>query len=136
MCAASPRLQAIEICADVVAGQVQDLAENPLGDLRSITRCVMARHDRRISRPGNRAHLARGVQPRLAARHSVHRATEAADAEQCQVLQDLAVPPNNQLEALQGDRAGQHSIRINRQWRICFVWATGGPDRVEIVDYH
>ena len=48
----------------------------------------------------------------------------------------LAVPPNNQLEALKGDRAGQHSIRINRQWRICFVWTTGGPDRVEIVDYH
>ena len=52
------------------------------------------------------------------------------------VLQDLAVPPNNQLEALTGNRAGQHSIRINRQWRICFVWTTGGPDRVEIVDYH
>jgi hypothetical protein len=44
--------------------------------------------------------------------------------------------PNNQLEALKGNRAGQHSIRINRQWRICFVWTTGGPDRVEIVDDH
>jgi proteic killer suppression protein len=52
------------------------------------------------------------------------------------VLQDLAVPPNNQLEALKGDRAGQHSSRINWQWRMCFVWTTGGPDRVEIVDYH
>jgi proteic killer suppression protein len=52
------------------------------------------------------------------------------------VMQDLAVPPNNQLEALKGDRAGQHSIRINKQWRICFVWTTGGPDRVEIVDHH
>src|SRR5580704_1646334 len=52
------------------------------------------------------------------------------------VLQDLAVPPNNQLEALKGDRAGQHSIRINRQCRIYFVCTTGGPDRVEIVDYH
>src|SRR4051794_32425243 len=52
------------------------------------------------------------------------------------VMQDLAIPPNNQLEALKGDRAGQHSIRINRQWRICFIWTTGGPDRVEIVDYH
>jgi toxin HigB-1 len=41
-----------------------------------------------------------------------------------------------ELEALKGDRAGQHSIRINKQWRICFVWTTGGPDRVEIVDYH
>jgi toxin HigB-1 len=51
-------------------------------------------------------------------------------------LYDLAIPPNNHLEALRGDRAGQHSIRINRQWRICFVWTPGGPDRVEIVDYH
>ena len=52
------------------------------------------------------------------------------------VLSDLAVPPNNHLEALKDDRAGQHGIRINRQWRICFVWTQGGPDRVEIVDYH
>lgn len=52
------------------------------------------------------------------------------------VLQDLAVPPNNHLEALKGDRAGQHGIRINRQWRICFVWTTKGPDHVEIVDDH
>ena len=51
-------------------------------------------------------------------------------------LADLAVPPNNRLEALKGNRAGQHSIRINQQWRICFVWTQGGPDRVEIVDYH
>ena len=52
------------------------------------------------------------------------------------VLADLAVPPNNRLEALKGDRAGQHSIRINQQWRICFVWTQGGPNHVEIVDYH
>lgn len=53
-----------------------------------------------------------------------------------QRLQDLAVPPNNRLEALKGDRLGQHSIRINDQWRICFVWTEGGPAHVEIVDYH
>jgi proteic killer suppression protein len=52
------------------------------------------------------------------------------------VLGDLAVPPNNRLEALKGRRAGQHSIRINQQWRICFVWTSGGPEHVEIVDYH
>ena len=52
------------------------------------------------------------------------------------VLADLAVPPNNRLEALKGDRSGQHSIRINQQWRICFVWTAGSPDHVEIVDYH
>ncbi len=51
-------------------------------------------------------------------------------------LADLRLPPGNQLEALQGDRAGQHSIRINRQWRVCFVWTPAGPDPVEIVDYH
>jgi toxin HigB-1 len=51
-------------------------------------------------------------------------------------LHDLSVPPGNRLEPLRADRAGQHSIRINDQWRICFVWTEGGPDDVEIVDYH
>lgn len=51
-------------------------------------------------------------------------------------LRDLASPPGNQLEALEGDRAGQHSIRINKQWRICFRWTDEGPEGVEIVDYH
>ena len=51
-------------------------------------------------------------------------------------LSDLRVPPNNRLEALRGDRNGQHSIRINDQWRICFRWSSGGPIDVEIVDYH
>ena len=52
------------------------------------------------------------------------------------VLADLRVPPGNRLEKLSGDRAGQYSIRINRQWRICFRWSDAGPDDVEIVDYH
>jgi toxin HigB-1 len=51
-------------------------------------------------------------------------------------LEDLRVPPGNRLETLKGDRAGQHSIRINDQFRVCFVWATDGPKDVEIVDYH
>ncbi|MGA0598709.1 type II toxin-antitoxin system RelE/ParE family toxin [Enterovirga sp. CN4-39] len=51
-------------------------------------------------------------------------------------LDDLRVPPGNRLEALKGDRAGQHSIRINDQWRICFVWSPEGARDVEIVDYH
>ena len=51
-------------------------------------------------------------------------------------LDDLRVPPGNQLEALSGDRAGQHSIRINRQYRVCFRWTPAGPADVEIVDYH
>jgi proteic killer suppression protein len=51
-------------------------------------------------------------------------------------LRDLASPPGNRLESLSGDRQGQHSIRINDQWRICFRWSDGGADDVEIVDYH
>jgi proteic killer suppression protein len=53
-----------------------------------------------------------------------------------QRLDDLRIPPANRLEALRGKRAGQHSIRINDQWRICFVWHQGQCDAVEIVDYH
>lgn len=51
-------------------------------------------------------------------------------------LADLRLPPSHQLEALKGDRKGQHSIRINDQWRICFVWRSGHAEQVEIVDYH
>ena len=51
-------------------------------------------------------------------------------------LDDLRIPPGNRLEALRGDRAGQYSIRINDQYRVCFVWTENGPADVEIVDYH
>lgn len=51
-------------------------------------------------------------------------------------LEDLRSPPGNRLEALKGDRVGQHSIRINRQSRVCFRWTAEGPEAVEIVDYH
>jgi proteic killer suppression protein len=51
-------------------------------------------------------------------------------------LVDLKSPPGNRLEALGADRKGQHSIRINAQWRICFIWGPNGPENVEIVDYH
>lgn len=51
-------------------------------------------------------------------------------------LEDLRIPPGNRLEALSGDSEGQYSIRINDQWRICFVWRDGGAENVEIVDYH
>lgn len=51
-------------------------------------------------------------------------------------LEDLRVPPGNRLEALKGDRVGQHSIRINDQWRICFRWTSSGAEDVVIVDYH
>lgn len=51
-------------------------------------------------------------------------------------LDDLRVPPGNRLHALEGDRAGQHSISINMQYRICFVWTAAGPEGVEVTDYH
>ena len=51
-------------------------------------------------------------------------------------LDDLRMPPGNRLEALAGDRRGQHSIRVNNQWRICFEWDDGNAENVEIVDYH
>ncbi|BBH31245.1 type II toxin-antitoxin system RelE/ParE family toxin [Pseudomonas sp. St290] len=51
-------------------------------------------------------------------------------------LNDLRSPPGNRLEQLHGDREGQHSIRINGQYRICFIWGANGPENVEIVDYH
>jgi len=51
-------------------------------------------------------------------------------------LSDLRAPPGNRLEALAGDRKGQHSIRVNDQFRICFIWTSEGPSQVEIVDYH
>ena len=53
-----------------------------------------------------------------------------------EILADLRVPPGNRLEKLAGDRAGQHSIRVNQQWRICFRWTDAGPEDVEITDYH
>ncbi|MEQ1591836.1 MAG: type II toxin-antitoxin system RelE/ParE family toxin [Thiobacillaceae bacterium] len=56
--------------------------------------------------------------------------------DKAQSLNDLRIPPANRLEALKDDRKGQHSIRINGQWRICFVWTDNGPSAVEIVDYH
>ncbi|MCL7944685.1 type II toxin-antitoxin system RelE/ParE family toxin [Marinobacter sp. ATCH36] len=53
-----------------------------------------------------------------------------------EALKDLKSPPGNQLEPLTGDRKGQHSIRINKQWRVCFRWTYDGPEDVEIADYH
>jgi toxin HigB-1 len=53
-----------------------------------------------------------------------------------ETLDDLRIPPVNRLEKLRGDRAGQHSIRLNQQWRICFRWTPAGPADVQVVDYH
>ena len=56
--------------------------------------------------------------------------------EAASTLEDLRMPPGNRLEALKGDRQGQHSLRINDQYRLCFIWRDGGADEVEITDYH
>lgn len=53
-----------------------------------------------------------------------------------ETLNDLRTPPGNRLEKLRGDRAGQYSVRVNQQWRICFRWTQAGPAGIEIVDYH
>jgi proteic killer suppression protein len=79
-------------------------------------------HGRFARRPG--ADLQRVAQRKLRQLHSA------------EALRDLTAPPGNRLERLRGDRAGRHSIRINDQWRICFVWTDTGPRNVEIVDYH
>ena len=65
---------------------------------------------------------------------AAQRKLEVLDA--AEALSDLRVPPGNRLEKLTGDRAGQHSIRINDQWRLCFVWRDGDAFEVEITDYH
>ncbi|MFT0861016.1 type II toxin-antitoxin system RelE/ParE family toxin [Ancylobacter sp. G4_0304] len=65
---------------------------------------------------------------------SAERRLRAVDA--AVLIEDLRSPPGNKLEALKGDRKGQHSIGINGQWRICFRWTSAGPEDVEIVDYH
>ena len=74
----------------------------------------------------------RGIDPRI--ERPALRKLAMLDA--AESLEDLRTPPGNRLEALKGDRVGQHSIRINQQWRICFVWTAAGPEDVEIVDYH
>jgi proteic killer suppression protein len=70
------------------------------------------------------SNVLRSAQRKLAMIHEANR------------LEDLLAPPGNRLEALKGDRKGQHSIRINDQWRVCFIWSDGGAEQVEIVDYH
>jgi len=62
--------------------------------------------------------------------------TQRAALRKLLILDDLKVPPGNRLEKLHGDRAGQHGVRVNQQWRLCFRWTTAGPEEVEIVDYH
>jgi toxin HigB-1 len=77
-------------------------------------------------------HNVKGVHPDVAyrARRKLIMLNQARD------LNDLRVPPGNRLEALAGNRAGQHSIRVNDQWRVCFVWNAGNAESIEFCDYH
>lgn len=78
----------------------------------------------------NRQRVRRFVNVEVAARRKLEQLSQAGR------LDDLRVPPGNRLEALKGDRAGQHSIRVNDQFRVCFRWTDTGAEDVEITDYH
>jgi proteic killer suppression protein len=80
--------------------------------------------------------LYEGRSPRRFKAFSVVAERKLAQLDAAKTLDFLRAPPGNRLEALRGDRKGQHSVRINDQWRICFVWSDAGPTQVEIVDYH
>lgn len=80
--------------------------------------------------------LAKGVRVRRFAAIAVVARRKLRQLEIASLITDLRVPPGNRLEALRGDRAGQHSIRINDQFRLCFRWTNTGAEDVEIVDYH
>jgi len=93
-----------------------------------VIKSFKCRETERIYRGRFSRRLPRDIQ-RLAAR-KLEMLTSASQ------LKSLKIPPSNRLEKLKGDRSGQHSIRINNQWRICFVWKSGDAHDVEIVDYH
>ncbi len=83
------------------------------------------------------AQVFQGQQPRGMARDlAVAARRKLVSLDAAEHLEDLRLPPGNRLEALRGDRAGQHSIRINGQWRLVFIWREDGPHEAEIVDYH
>lgn len=86
------------------------------------------------SRPTERLFAGKDVRELRAIRAQAERKLLMLDS--ATTLSDLASPPGNRLEALKGERRGQHSIRINEQWRLCFRWTDDGPEDVEIVDYH
>jgi proteic killer suppression protein len=101
---------------------------------------LSCRHDPDVSGRGDRGSVPRSRHqggPSSAPAKLWSLASRKLDAiDQAGDVGDLRVPPGNRLEALRGDRDGQHSIRINNQYRICFRWTESGPDEVEIVDYH
>jgi proteic killer suppression protein len=82
---------------------------------------------------GNNSRAARRALPLQLVRVALRKLEQLDSAER---LEDLRIPPGSRLEALKGDRVGQHSIRTNEQYRVCFAWSDSGPEAVEVVDYH
>ena len=82
---------------------------------------------------GKNSRAARRALPQQLVRVALRKLEQLDSVER---LEDLRIPPGNRLEALKGDRKGQHSIRINEQYRVCFEWSDSGPEAVEVVDYH
>jgi proteic killer suppression protein len=80
--------------------------------------------------------LFHGLRSRLPPDIAATALRKLAQIHAAEVLGDLAIFPGNRLEALKGDRAGRHSVRINEQWRVCFLWEDGHAYEVQIVDYH
>jgi toxin HigB-1 len=80
--------------------------------------------------------LFEGENPRRFRAFAMIAERKLAQLDAAQTLAFMRAPPGNQLEALKGDRKGEYSIRINAQWRVCFIWTANGPTNVEIVDYH
>ena len=80
--------------------------------------------------------LFEGGQPRCFRALSDVATRKLTQLDAAQTLEFLRSPPGNRLEALRGNRAGQHSLRVNDQFRVCFIWTDSGPTQVEIVDYH
>ena len=110
-------------------GQVGWELRRTLAPLGQVLACT--RHHLDLSEPRTLRYRLRVMKPDVIVNAAAYTAVDAAEA-----LDDLRVPPGNRLEKLKGDRAGQHSIRINDQWRICFRWKDGNAHDVEIVDYH
>jgi proteic killer suppression protein len=82
---------------------------------------------------GKNSRVARRALPRNLIRIALRKLEQLDSVER---LEDLRIPPGNRLEAVKDDRSGQHSIRINEQYRVCFTWSDSGPEAVEVVDYH
>ena len=93
-------------------------------------------HDQIVQERGNRKDFPRTILSQIAAGYTTGGARKLEQLHAATILDTLRVPPSNRLEALTHDRQGQHSIRVNDQWRVCFVWRDGDAYDVEIVDYH